>query len=392
MLYAILKKEFLLVRRDIHALMVLFVMPVAFILIMSLSLQDTFQKNETDLPAVGFFLENTADKETPVVQLLSELSGFQLIAYENKNPEDVVIADKLVAAIQIPREFVNSLSGAAMAKEPVLLQVYYAPTTPESIRKILFTAINLKLAVYKAEMIVNAKPVEKNNSEKNLKIASWVQENELYSQQARQPSSVEQTVPAWLIFSMFFVVIPISTTFLIEKQHGTLQRLRTMPVPSVYFLIGKLIPYLCINVIQTLLMFMVGIFLLPMLGGQALHLSDNAILLLPMSLAVSVAAISFALLIATLVRTTEQATTIGGVSNLIFAAIGGVMVPTFVMPEVMQNLARFSPMNWGLEGYLTIILRQGNLADIMPEVAKLAVFAMVLFSLSIWFYRRTKIT
>lgn len=388
MLLAIIKKELLLVSRDIHALMVLFVMPVAFILIMSLSLQDTFQKKENDKPAVGFFIENETDKESPVVQLLTNLAGFQLIEYHQQSIEKKVITDNLVAAIRIPHDFVKSFSNKVITENPILLPLYYAPTTPDSIRKILLTAINLKLAVYQAEVMLSAQ----SGKRKNINIDVWVQENELFSQQARQPSSVEQTVPAWLIFSMFFVVIPISTTFLIEKQQGTLQRLKTMPVPNTYFLIGKLIPYLCINIIQTVLMFLVGLYLLPVFGGQALHLSDNAVLLIPMSLAVSITAISFALLIATLVRTTEQATTLGGVSNLIFAAIGGVMVPTFVMPEVMQDFARFSPMNWGLEGYLTIILRQGSLMDIMPEMVKLLVLAMVLFTLAIGFHRRTKIT
>lgn len=104
--------------------------------------------------------------------------------------------------------------------------------------------------------------------------------------------------------------------------------------------------YLCINIIHTLLMFLVGIYLLPDMGGQALHLSENALLLMHMSLAVSVAAISFPLLIATLVRMTEQAAMLGGVSSLIFAATGGVMSPTFVMFEVIQNFTHLSSMSW----------------------------------------------
>jgi ABC-2 type transport system permease protein len=47
----------------------------------------------------------------------------------------------------------------------------------------------------------------------------------------RLPSSVQQNVPAWLIFAMFFVVIPVSSIFIIERQQGTLQRLRAMGLP-----------------------------------------------------------------------------------------------------------------------------------------------------------------
>ena len=394
MLYSIIKKEFLLVRRDVHAVMVLFVMPVAFILIMSLSLQDTFQKEEKDKPSVGLVFAQSADEDTAIGKLLATIAGFQLIKYTTSDLRDIVINDKLVATILVPHNFVTHFDTdktLPQQKSVTPLQINYAPTTPESIRKLLYTSLSLKLVVFQAEIKISG-TINKKSKKVDATANELIEEKELYDQQDRQPSSVEQTVPAWLIFSMFFVVIPISTTFLIEKQQGTLQRLKTMPVPGSYFLIGKLLPYLLINIIQTILMFLVGIYLLPLLGGQALHLSENAWLLAPMSIAVSIAAISFALLIATLVRTTEQATTIGGISNLLFGAIGGVMVPTFIMPEVMQNFARYSPMNWGLEGFLTIILRQGSFTEIVPEMVKLLLFGLALFGLAIWFHRRTVVT
>ena len=167
-----------------------------------------------------------------------------------------------------------------------------------------------------------------------------------------------------------------------------MQRLKTLPIPTSYFLTGKLAPYLGINLIQTGLMFLVGVYLTPALGGQALELNSQAWLLIPMSIAVSITAITLALLIATLVKTIEQATTIGGLTNLLLGATGGIMVPTFIMPQAMQNIASFSPMNWGLEGFLTILLRGGSFLDILPEMTKLTLLSAVFFSLAIFFYHR----
>ncbi len=65
-------------------------------------------------------------------------------------------------------------------------------------------------------------------------------------------------------------------------------------------------------------------------------------------------------------ETHEQASTVGGVSNLLMGAMGGVMVPVFVMPDAMQKLAAFSPMNWGLEAFLEILLRQGDFQSVWP--------------------------
>ena len=76
---------------------------------------------------------------------------------------------------------------------------------------------------------------------------------------------------------------------------------------------------------------------------------------------------------------------------IILGAIGGIMVPTFVMPEMMQNVAKISPMNWGLEGYLDILLKQGNFISIIPEMMKLIVFALVFFGAAILLYRKTSV-
>jgi ABC-2 type transport system permease protein len=95
---------------------------------------------------------------------------------------------------------------------------------------------------------------------------------------------------------------------------------------------------------------------------------------------VSFSSISLALLVASIAKTTEHATTIGGVFNIILAAIGGIMIPKFVMPHFMQTLSVVSPMSWGLEGFLDIFLRNGNVLDVLPESLLLFSFGMVMLS------------
>ncbi len=391
MLLPIIKKEFLLVSRDVHAVAVLFLMPMMFIFIMSLSLQNTFEDKPEKVIKIGFIFDNPDDQLTETGKKLIDLPDIDIVLYPAKTvTKDAITNDELSTMIILPAGFIENLN--KNQNKNYLLQLYYSPTAPKYVRKLVYSAISQNIVkIQIGKMLLNNRMgidpdtllKEQFNSKK------VIQENELFNKKAKQPNSVEQTVPSWLIFSMFFVVIPISTTFIIEKQFGTLQRLKTMPVPSSYVLIGKLIPYLCINLVQTLLMFLVGIYLLPLVGGQGLTLNENAWLLLPMSFSVSILAISFALFIATLVKTTEQATTIGGLSNIIFAAIGGIMVPTFVMPQIMQSFARLSPMNWGLEGFLDIILREGDFNSIAPYMIKLSVAAIVFFSIALLLYHRT---
>jgi ABC-2 type transport system permease protein len=101
------------------------------------------------------------------------------------------------------------------------------------------------------------------------------------------------------------------------------------------------------------------------------------------SASVSFSAVSVALLISSVAKTTEQATTVSGVMYVIFAAIGGIMVPTFVMPGFMQKIAIISPMSWGLEGFLDIFLRHGGMRDVMTKSMSLIAFGLMMLIIAV---------
>jgi ABC-2 type transport system permease protein len=114
----------------------------------------------------------------------------------------------------------------------------------------------------------------------------------------------------------------------------------------------------------------------------------NWVALFLMLLSISLAAVSLALAVACLVSTHAQAATFGPILNVLMAALGGVMVPLFVMPPVMQKIATYSPMNWGLEGLLNVLLRSGDIASILPEVGRLAGFSALMLMVAFWLFHR----
>jgi ABC-2 type transport system permease protein len=72
----------------------------------------------------------------------------------------------------------------------------------------------------------------------------------------------------------------------------------------------------------------------------------------------------------------------GPVSVVIAAALGGVMVPTYVMPHVMQKLSNLSPLAWGLTAFQEIFVRNGSLRAVMPELFCLMLFFIVTIAIS----------
>ena len=209
------------------------------------------------------------------------------------------------------------------------------------------------------------------------------------------PSAVQQNVPAWLIFSMFFVSIPISMVFVGERLSGTLQRLRSQRVSFGLILAGKFVPFVLINQIQAVVMVAIGCWIVPLFGGEALTLPGSAsavAAMLMMSLAVSVAAVGWALFIASLVRSIEQGTVFGSVGSILMGAIGGIMVPRFLMPATMQSLTNLSPMGWALEGFHQVMLRQGGMIDVLPTAGALACFGLASLAAAFFFRNYTTST
>jgi ABC-2 type transport system permease protein len=138
-----------------------------------------------------------------------------------------------------------------------------------------------------------------------------------------------------------------------------------------------------------MLMLAVGVWVMPLLGGEALSLKGIHWDALVLSIAaIGVAAVSLSLALACTVRTYAQAAATGPILNVLMAAIGGIMVPKFMMPGVMQRLAELSPMNWGLDALLMVLLRGGNIASTLPGVARLLGFAAVMLLIAFLLFRR----
>jgi ABC-2 type transport system permease protein len=130
-------------------------------------------------------------------------------------------------------------------------------------------------------------------------------------------------------------------------------------------------------------MIAVGIFVMPLLGLEQLALGGASTLILLTACCVAMAATGYGTLIAVYFKTAQQALSFGSVSVVILSAIGGVWVPIYVMPEILQNISRFSPMSWGLESFNDLFLRQASFGAILPNILRLLGFALVTLTASV---------
>jgi ABC-2 type transport system permease protein len=69
------------------------------------------------------------------------------------------------------------------------------------------------------------------------------------------------------------------------------------------------------------------------------------------------------------------------------SALGGMMVPAFVMPSAMRTLSLFTPHAWALSGYHDVIVRGLGIVQVLPETGILLAFAAVFFLVALWRFR-----
>jgi len=389
-LLALWEKEWLALSRDVHGLAVLFLMPAAFIVVMSLALSDVFEggaARQTDFAVVsgdealaGQFARGLAGDGFRATPAPADAAAARASVRHAKHKLVVIVPPEFRKALATPPNGKNAPPALALLADPAL-----PPTQLVAFQqRLLGVALGLRMG---EAMRGAGSPVDA--SALDLKQAA-----KLYVEVVggtRRPSSVQQNVPAWLIFGMFFVVMPISSLFIVERRDGPLARLTSLQVPFSMLLLGKVGPFFVINLLQTALMLAAGKTLVPWFGGEALELPSRWDLVGAVAACTSLAAIGWGLAVAVCARTLEQATVIGGVGNILAAAIGGIMVPRFVMPEGMQTLADLSPMAWALDGFHAVMLRQGDAADIASPCLKLLALALVLLAAALWVHSRRRV-
>lgn len=203
-----------------------------------------------------------------------------------------------------------------------------------------------------------------------------------------KPNAVQHSVPAWLIFGMFFIMIPLSNVMALERQTNTITRLRLARASASGLIVAKLIPYFLINQLQFVGMLLLGRYLLPEIGVPALILNGSLVPYALLSAAVSAAALGYALLISVCAKSTEHAVVLGGGGIILMAAIGGIMVPAHVMPETMQQLTWISPMAWGLKAFQELLLNRSGLDGISCYLLLLSTFSFATLTAAVLVYRR----
>lgn len=194
---------------------------------------------------------------------------------------------------------------------------------------------------------------------------------DLFASNKHQPKIAMYAAGIAVMF-LLFSASGAGASLLEEKEAGTFDRLMSSRLTMTQLLMGKWLYMVCLGLVQITTMFVWGqlVFQVDLLG----HLPG----FFTMATATSCATASFALFLASVCRSRNQLHAVSLVVVLGMSALGGSMIPRYLMSDSMQRLGQFTFNGWALDGFKKIFWYDQPLSAIRTEVVVLMVIAIVL--------------
>lgn len=420
---ATFRKEYLILKRDKAGLMLLFGMPLVLIIVMAL-IQDAPFRDYQELKFDVLTVDN--DHRTlseSIKKGLTESGQFRLIeSYEGKPLTDAaarelirrgvfkigilipagVTAELINNANRIARDITHKMGSQSLipvrkSRDSLHLVIYFDPAAKTAFKSAIHNALEKYITQVESQMILSRISIAINSQTSDTTAidlkgvnAIGLKEESTDTRKGTEiiTNSVQHNVPAWTIFAMFFIVIPMAGNMIREKDEGSQLRLRLIPGAFTDLLLGKIFFFMLVCVVQFYLMMLVGFYVLPLFGLPALHAGNNPAGVLLIAICISLAATGYGVMVGTLFNTPSQAMPFGALSIVLLSAVGGIWIPIEVMPEALQRFASTTPLNWGLTAINDLFLRRGTFADVLPEAAKLVIFCGLTLLISGWAGKR----
>lgn len=179
-----------------------------------------------------------------------------------------------------------------------------------------------------------------------------------------------QSVPGFATMFSLFIAVIVATSFIREHAWGTWNRLRASTGSPWIIVLGKSLPMFFVASAQMGLLFLLGSALFD------LRSEGPVIGLVAIVLGTAFTVVTMGVLLASVVRTSEQLTVLGNLGTLAFAAVGGAITPVATLPSVLRRIAPASPCYWTMRGFRAVILPGGDLVTVAESCCVLVAFGL----------------
>lgn len=356
------RKEFYHIFRDKRSLFILFGMPVAQILLFGFAI--TNEINNVDIAVLDHSKDATTEEIINKIAASKYFTVTQFISHE-ANIETAFKKGKIKAVINFEKDFSKNLIKERQAS----LQILTDATDPNTANSIT-NYINAILHNYQ------------QTENKDIAVAYQIvpQTRMVYNPELK---SVFMFVPGVMtIILMLVSAMMTSISITREKELGTMEILLVSPLKPFHVIIGKVVPYIFLSLINAavIVLLSITIFKMPIQGSLFL-LGAESVLFIITSLALGI-------LISTIARTQQSAMMISLMGLMLpVILLSGFIFPISSMPLPLQIISNIIPAKWFIIIVKGIMLKGVGISYIWKESLILMAMTLVFIGISIKKYK-----
>ena len=363
-LRALLLKEFIQMRRDRLTYGMMIGLPIIQLLLFGFAINTDVKH----LPTVVFDQSNSAESRDLLESFSA--SGYFDINYTAKSFKDVnarIDDGEAKVGVVLPPDFAEHVRGGRTAS----VQVIVDATDSMAASSAIATAQTIGQLRSQAIMIRKLESVtgRQNGLPYDIRIRPWY-----------NPDFVTAfyMVPGimGIILTMTMVMIT-SMAIVRERELGTLEQLIVTPMKSYELMLGKIIPYVFVGLVQASVALLVGIvvFDLPIRG--------NLIELFLYTVLFIIASLSLGILISNFAKTQMQAMQLSFFVFMPSVLLSGFMFPREAMPEFFFQIGKVLPLTFYLQIMRSIVLKGVGIKALWPQVGALLLFISIVLTISV---------
>jgi ABC-2 type transport system permease protein len=352
---AMLRKEFIQMRRDRITLMMMVGLPAVQLALFGYAIRTEVRH----LPTVVLD-ESRSAQSRALVDALRNTGNFDIVGNVRSRDEikSSVEAGEVRAALIIPPEFANDLKRGKQAQAQVIVDA----ADP------LASTAAINAASLAARATSARAPIE-------IRVRPW------YNPALKSSTYIVPGLVG-LLLSITLIVIT-SMAIVRERERGTLEQLVVTPIDKTSLMLGKIVPFALVGYVQMTVILALGRLLFD------IPLNGSLILLYALSLAFIVANLGLGLFVSTIAQTQAQAMQLSFFFMLPNILLSGYMFPREAMPEPAQWIGAALPLTYYLKILRGILLRGAGFTRMWQEALVLAVFATAVVSLSVRRFSKT---
>ncbi|MGE5472991.1 MAG: ABC transporter permease [Ignavibacteriales bacterium] len=363
--WAIVKKEFIQIRRDKFSMRIPIIMPIMMLILFGYAV-----KPDVDNITLAVFDQNKTQESREYVDKF-RVSTYFIPEYQVSSENELVElieSGRVKAGIIIPPDYTMDLKKNKTPRTQLIIDGS-DPTTAR-------TAMNSGIIISQMYSLEQKQKFLAKRGASGIQSSPGI---DLATKVWYNPNleSAKFNVPGLIGLILQNITVMLTAFALVrEKERSTIEQLIVTPVKSSELILGKMIPYILIGYTGFLFTFILGslLFNVPVAGSISL--------LLLLGLLFVIVSLAMGMLISTIAKNQLQAMQMTILIILPSVILSGFMFPRAAMPWIISAIGYFLPLTYFLDIARGIILKGIGIQYLWPNVLALLIFMVVLLSIA----------